>query len=373
MSKAGLKVLQLEFEGSQIEVRGARLSRTEEVLLNGDLVSRKRNPSSTRSVHEFPLPGYGLVELRIRTHVTSRKVDYELVANEVTLVRGQDKIEPGQMESDEAVAGQALEVAQRDSVAAKAPTPWLSFAGLALKLFKSGGIIKAALFGASYASFSLLTDWRLGALLIAILVFHEYGHLRAMRSFGIKTKGMYLIPFVGGVAVGEKATTYWQETYISMQGPVFGLYMTLLAWLGYAITDWKLLGALASFSALINVFNLLPIYPLDGGHVVKACALSLSKSNSWVFLVLFAAFGVAGAVWSGLYLLAFFAVIGALDLLGTQRAMRDQDVVPMNAYGVAVSLAWYVGTICMFLLVMYQLYLADVPGANIPMLILQDR
>lgn len=162
---------------------------------------------------------------------------------------------------------------------AKAPTPWLSLAGLALKLFKSASIVKIALFGASYASFSLLTDWRMGAMLIAILVFHEYGHLVAMRRFGIKTKGMYLIPFVGGVAVGEKATTYWQEVYISMQGPVFGLYMTLLAWAAYVITDWALLGALASFSALINVFNLLPIYPLDGGHVIKASASSFLRAQ----------------------------------------------------------------------------------------------
>ena len=254
-----------------------------------------------------------------------------------------------------------------------APLPWLSIGGLALKLFKSVSVIKVALFGASYASFAVLTDWRLGALLIAILVFHEYGHLRAMRSFGIKTKGMYLIPFVGGVAVGEKATTYWQEIYISMQGPVFGLYMTLLAWGAYYLTSWPLLGALASFSALINVFNLLPIYPLDGGHVIKAIAMSMSKTRSWVFLILFAGFGVICAFWSGLYLLGFFSVIGALDLISAARTDRDKDVVPMNLYGAAVSLLWYVGTISVFLFTMYWLYLQEVPGANIPVLILQDR
>ena len=193
-----------------------------------------------------------------------------------------------------------------------------------------------------------------------------------MRSFGMQTKGMYLIPFVGGVAVGEKASTYWQETYISMQGPVFGLYMTLLAWLGYALTGWSLLGALASFSALINVFNLLPIYPLDGGHVVKACAMSLSGGSSWLFVIAFAAFGVGISVWSGLLLLAFFSVLGAVDLLGAQRTMRDEHVTPMNLYAVSVSLAWYLGTIGVFLLVMYQMFLAQVPGGEIPMLILRD-
>ena len=96
---------------------------------------------------------------------------------------------------------------------------------------------------------------------------------------------MYLIPFVGGVAVGERARTYWAETYISMMGPIYGLIMTLVAWLGYVISGSELLGLVASYGALINLFNLLPIYPLDGGHVIKACALSLGNRLSMIFLL----------------------------------------------------------------------------------------
>ncbi len=377
MSKANMKVLVLYFEGAQIEFCASAFNGMEEVYVDDVLVSKKRNLISTRSTHQFELPSRGQVELRTKMHLTGLSVDYELIAGEEILDSGERNIDfIGAKESgdatQESVTGQGANPRPDSSLPAKPPTPWLSFAGLGLKLFKSAGVVKAALFGASYASFAVLTDWRLGALLIAILVFHEYGHLRAMRSFGMQTKGMYLIPFVGGVAVGEKASTYWQETYISMQGPVFGLYMTLLAWLGYALTGWSLLGALASFSALINVFNLLPIYPLDGGHVVKACAMSLSGGSSWLFVIAFAAFGVGISVWSGLLLLAFFSVLGAVDLLGAQRTMRDEHVTPMNLYAVSVSLAWYLGTIGVFLLVMYQMFLAQVPGGEIPMLILRD-
>jgi len=374
-----MKMLEFSHEGAQIEFRGAAFSGLEEIYVDNVLVSKKRNLTSTWVVHQFELPGHGEVEFKAKVDVFLQKVDYQLLAGEEVLAEGQSSYEVEVFSAREAQNSAAdTEVKEatagpESSAPVKERTPWLSFAGLGLKLFKSAGVVKAALFGASYASFAVLTDWRLGALLIAILVFHEYGHLRAMRGFGMQTKGMYLIPFVGGVAIGEKATTYWQEAYISMQGPVFGLYMTLLAWLGYALTDWSLLGALASFSALINVFNLLPIYPLDGGHVVKACALSLSSGRSWMFLIAFAAFGVGISFWSGLYLLAFFAVLGALDLLGGQAAMRDEQVTPMNLYAVTVSLAWYVGTIGVFLFVMYQMYLAEVPGGEIPMLILRDR
>lgn len=371
MSKANFQILSFVFDGSRIDYRIAHLSGMEEVFVDDTMVSQKRNLTSTTSLHEFELSGHGRVELHTKVYMLASKTDYRLMSGETVLAEGEQGFPSLRPTADENQYQNEQAVAEAEPP--KASTPWLSFAGLGLKLFKSAGVVKAALFGASYASFAVLTDWRLGALLIAILVFHEYGHLRAMRSFGIQTKGMYLIPFVGGVAVGEKATTYWQETYISMQGPVFGLYMTLLAWLGYALTDWNLLGALASFSALINVFNLLPVYPLDGGHVVKACALSMSRTRSWLFPIGFAAFGVGVSVWSGLYLLAFFSVLGALDLFGAHRSARDQDVAPMDYYGVAVSLAWYVGTIAVFVFVMYQLYLAEVPGGNIPMLILRDR
>jgi len=374
-----MKMLEFSYEGIQIEFRGAAFSGMEEIYLDDVLVSKKRNLTSTWVVHQFELPGHGEVEFKAKVDVVLQKVDYQLLAGEEVLAEGQSSYEVELFPARESENSKASTEEERaipgsdPSKTVKAPTSWLAFLGLGLKLFKSAGVVKAALFGASYASFAVLTDWRLGALLIAILVFHEYGHLRAMRSFGMQTKGMYLIPFVGGVAIGEKATTYWQETYISMQGPVFGLYMTLLAWLGYALTDWSLLGALASFSALINVFNLLPIYPLDGGHVVKACALSLSGGRSWLFLIAFAAFGVGISIWSGLLLLAFFSVLGAFDLLGAQRTMRDEHVTPMNLYAVTVSLAWYIGTIGVFLFVMYQMYLAEVPGGEIPMLILRDR
>ena len=365
MSRAKYQLLSLEYDGNLLEVH-SDLDGVEELYVNNKLISTERlgteglgneeNLDSTRTEKTIELQDQRIVTLRMQTFFSKASIKYELLDADVVVASGQSNWQrPDQ------------------TTTANGSIPWLSLGGLVLKLFKSASIVKVALFGASYASFSILTDWRLGALLIAILVFHEYGHLRAMKSFGMKTKGMYLIPFVGGVAVGEKATTYWQETYISMQGPVFGLYMTLLAWLAYAMTDWALLGALASFSALINVFNLLPIYPLDGGHVIKASAMSFSKNKGSVFLVVFAAFGVSCAFWTGLYLLAFFSIIGALDLIGAARTERDSDVVPMNPYGVAVSLAWYLGTICTFIFVMYWLYLNNVPGANIPMLILQDR
>ncbi|MEC8225811.1 MAG: site-2 protease family protein, partial [Pseudomonadota bacterium] len=78
---------------------------------------------------------------------------------------------------------------------------------LGFKLFKSAKVVKAALAGASVAGYAWLFSIEFALMLIACLVVHEYGHVRAMKYFGIKTKGIYLIPFVGGLAVSDDKIT----------------------------------------------------------------------------------------------------------------------------------------------------------------------
>ena len=71
-----------------------------------------------------------------------------------------------------------------------------------LKIFKSTKVLFAA---GSFATYGFLFSWQFSMVLIITLVFHEYGHLWAMKRFGMRTKGIYLIPFVGGAAVSEEA------------------------------------------------------------------------------------------------------------------------------------------------------------------------
>src|SRR5690606_18794757 len=133
--------------------------------------------------------------------------------------------------------------------------------------------------------YSILFSVEFALALIAILVFHEYGHLRAMKKFGIPTKGMYLIPFVGGLAVGDKPNSRWQDVYISLMGPIYGLFMTVVCYIGYVLSDRHCLGLVASFSSLISLFNLLPISPSDGGRLVKSLVFPGRKYSALVFLL----------------------------------------------------------------------------------------
>ncbi|HIG36948.1 MAG TPA: site-2 protease family protein, partial [Oceanospirillaceae bacterium] len=108
--------------------------------------------------------------------------------------------------------------------------------GIGLKLFKSIKVVKVALIGMALSGWTILLSFEFAATLLAVLMFHEYGHIRAMKHFGIATKGIYIIPFVGGIAVGEQPKTHWQDLYIAMMGPVFGLVMTLVFFVAYSLT-----------------------------------------------------------------------------------------------------------------------------------------
>ncbi|MBQ4812156.1 metalloprotease [Pseudoalteromonas luteoviolacea] len=220
---------------------------------------------------------------------------------------------------------------------------WLGLAALGFKLFKSAKVIKAALIGASVAGYAWLFSWQFALMLVACLVVHEYGHVRAMKYFGLKTKGFYLIPFVGGLAMSEdKMTTRWQDVIISLMGPAFGLFTSVLGVVLYYVTGSEIFAGVAVLSALLNLFNLLPILPLDGGHVLKSISFSM---RSWVGLLACLG-GLALGLWVsytfGLMLLAFFIFIGSIEILLEWRTRHQTHLLPLDRYGQIVSAALYV-------------------------------
>jgi Zn-dependent protease len=252
------------------------------------------------------------------------------------------------------------------------PGHWAVWLGLAAKIFQSAKALKVVLAGVAVSGWTVLYSLPFALALTATLVFHEWGHLRAMRRFGIPTKGMYLIPFVGGIAVGEQARTHWEDVYISMMGPVYGLAMTIACYLAYLATSSHLVGLVASVSALVNVFNLLPIHPLDGGRVVKA--LVFSGRSRWVFLAFLAASAAffAVSVMLGLALLTFFIVIGAIDLMASWRQIATDEKPPLDRYGIVFSLAWYLATIALFIGIIVLIAGSKLPGSEIAVHILQS-
>ncbi|VAW81152.1 Zn-dependent protease [hydrothermal vent metagenome] len=266
------------------------------------------------------------------------------------------------------------QVAAEVPAVSKAParSHWLMIGGLVFKLFKSVKVLKIALVGTAFAGWGLIFNWQFAAVLIIVIMFHEYGHVQAMKKFGIPTKGFYLIPFVGGVAIGDKAKSEWQELYISMMGPVYGLLMTVTFFVAYLMSGNNFVGLVASISALINVFNLFPIYPLDGGHVVKSMVFSGKKYWGILFLLLGSALGFVISLKFGLYFICFFIVLGVLDLLFSWKELHHEEKISMDKYGIMFSFIWYIATVITFIGIILIMASSRVPGTEIARIILSS-
>lgn len=282
-----------------------------------------------------------------------------------------------------AVTDQLLLLYVNDQLAQKLPIPkvqktkpkqgLLGIFALGFKVFKSAKVVKAALAGASVAGYAWLFTFEFALMLIACLVIHEYGHVRAMKHFGIKTKGIYLIPFVGGLAVSdEKITTRWQDVVISLMGPAFGLITSVLGVVLYYVTKMEIFAGVAVLSALLNLFNLLPILPLDGGHVLKSISFSM---RSWIGLsvcLLGVLFGLWISYTFGLMLLVFFLFIGALEIVFEWRGRHFSHLLPLDKYGQVFSAVMYALVVAGHVAVM--MHFADSENAilSLPMKILSS-
>lgn len=223
---------------------------------------------------------------------------------------------------------------------------FIGMAGLGLKLLKSAKVIKVLFAAGSLAAYSWLFSIEFAIALILCLVFHEYGHIKAMKYFGLKTKGIYLIPFVGGLALSDdKINTRWQDVVISIMGPFFGLILSIACLVGYWLTDLEIFAGLAVFNALLNLFNLLPVLPLDGGHILKSIAFSINSRVGLVACVLGAALGVYISYHFGLALLGFLLAIGSIEIFFEYKRRHLSELLPLNRYAQIVSVLWYIITL----------------------------
>lgn len=223
---------------------------------------------------------------------------------------------------------------------------FIGMAGLGLKLLKSAKVIKVLFAAGSLAAYSWLFSIEFAIALILCLVFHEYGHIKAMKYFGLKTKGIYLIPFVGGLALSDdKINTRWQDIVISIMGPFFGLILSLACLVGYWLTDIEILAGLAVFNALLNLFNMLPVLPLDGGHVLKSIAFSINSKVGIIACILGAVLGVYISYYFGLALLGFLLAIGSIEIFFEYKRRHLSELLPLNRYAQIISVLWYVITL----------------------------
>ena len=155
-------------------------------------------------------------------------------------------------------------------------------------------------------------------------------------------------------------------------GPFFGLGLSLLCVLIYWLTDNVFFAGLAAFNALLNLFNLLPILPLDGGHILKSISFSMNSKVGIVACGVGAAFGVWLSYSLGLALLGFLLLIGSIEILVEWRARHQSHLLPLDRYGQIFSTVWYFSTVAGFVVIIAYFARSGDGLLGLPLKILQS-
>jgi len=123
----------------------------------------------------------------------------------------------------------------------------------------------------SVGAYALLGGWWFGAGLVGLIFVHEMGHVIALRRQGVPASAPLFVPFMGAVIGMKKMPeNAWREAQVALAGPLLGSLGAAAVWAAGSYYHSRFLIALAFIGFFLNLFNLIPIVPLDGGRAVSA-------------------------------------------------------------------------------------------------------
>jgi len=178
--------------------------------------------------------------------------------------------------------------------------------------------------------------------LFAIVLVHEFGHALACRSVGGKADRIILWP-LGGVAYVSPPMRPGAMLWSIVAGPLVNVALLPLTlpwlWLPGNSDPNEFLRSVAGINLILLIFNLLPIYPLDGGKILWALLwFVIGQGRALLVASVIGLFGAAGlgavALWIGdfwLGILALFAAVQAWVGFKSAREMRRRQNIPMRA------------------------------------------
>ena len=167
----------------------------------------------------------------------------------------------------------------------------------------------------SVGAYALIWGWKFAAGFVALLFIHEMGHVIQLRREGIKASAPLFIPFLGAfVGMKQLPDNAAAEARVGLAGPVLGSLGCLIPLALFEATDYEFWKALAFTGFFLNLFNLLPVLPLDGGRAMAAL-------SPWMWLVGFALL-VAVTFTFPNPIMVLILLLGGLETLRRWRARK---------------------------------------------------
>ena len=136
-------------------------------------------------------------------------------------------------------------------------------AGKLGKVLLTGGTMLISVF-----AYALIYGWWYAVGFVLLIFVHEMGHFLAARQRGLDVGAPTFIPFVGAwIELKDLPHDVETEAWIGLAGPLLGSVGALACYYVWRVTDAPLMLALAYAGFFINLFNLIPISPFDGGRI----------------------------------------------------------------------------------------------------------
>ena len=128
--------------------------------------------------------------------------------------------------------------------------------------------------------------WKFALGLVLSIYIHEMGHVAMLMRYGMKASAPMFIPGLGAlIMLKQHPTSPREDARIGLAGPTWGLAASVGAWLVALATGWPSWAAIAKVAGWLNLFNLIPVWQLDGSRGFRA----LSRSQRWIVVATMAA------------------------------------------------------------------------------------
>ena len=158
--------------------------------------------------------------------------------------------------------------------------------------------------------------WKFALAIVAGIYVHEIGHLAAMRRRGMRPDAPMFVPGLGAFVRMRERVTPAEDATIGLAGPWWGFGVAVVALIVWLTTGARFWGAVAHTTAWITVFNLTPVWQLDGSRAFRP----LSVAQRWGIAAL-VAIAFAATREGTLLLVALVAATRAFE----KRAPRTHD------------------------------------------------
>lgn len=220
--------------------------------------------------------------------------------------------------------------------------------------FKFVLLLFGKLFGVSWTFllslwvYVLFFGWKLAVVIMLVLLAHELGHYFAFRAYGLPVRLPAFIPLLGAFTAGAAPEDLEHDAYIALAGPLTGLGLAATC---YVIGDMKhdaFWFACADLSAFLNLFNMIPVPPFDGGRIVGALWTPLWIGGLAVFI------GLAIVLHVQLFLVAIIVLLALPGVIAAFRGHQDPRAARMTMPARARVSVWYLATLFGLVFVMAQ-------------------